>query len=256
MQTCVTEGCGKATSNPKRGMCSACYQRHLTAKHRDDTGDCTVADCRRKAAVGRNGLCGRHYTEAYRAGKTATCVHCDGKVFARNLCSMHYNRAKRGIPMDKIPNRKHNGAKCSVDGCQRGAKSKGLCRPHYTRQRDGISLDAPMVDLRRKAPRPDGYVNGFGYRAIRRENRGRLPNGRRSSTFVLEHRAIMAKHLGRALTKAENVHHKNGNRLDNRLENLELWVKRQPNGQRVVDLIAYAQEILATYGTDTTKYET
>ncbi len=65
-----------------------------------------------------------------------------------------------------------------------------------------------------------------------------------------EHIHIMEQHLGRELLPPENIHHKNGVRNDNRLENLELWSGMQPPGQRVTDLLAWAREIIALYGAE------
>lgn len=64
---------------------------------------------------------------------------------------------------------------------------------------------------------------------------------------IFEHTLVMSNIIDRPLMDNENVHHKNGIRNDNRPENLELWVKRQPQGQRVEDRIADAVSLLKLY---------
>ena len=116
---------------------------------------------------------------------------------------------------------------CSVDGCDKRANgARGMCAMHYGRVVRGADLLAP-VRAKRNNVTPEGYVVQWD---------GKRQRG--------QHRVVMEQHLGRSLASWENVHHKNGRRGDNEIENLELWVTPQPKGQRPEDL---AQWVIDNY---------
>lgn len=182
---------------------------------------------------------------AVRAERPTTCAvdGCDRDAKSRGWCHAHYQRWRaHGDVRADIPLR--GTGDCLVEDCDRSRHARGYCRTHYRRWlQDGV----PRGDDPIRVVTGTGFLN-HGYWIVP------VPTAERHLTGgehrVGEHRLVMARHLGRALYPDETVHHVNGVRTDNRLENLQLWSSVHPQGQRIEDKVAFALTILRRYAPD------
>lgn len=157
--------------------------------------------------------------------KNCDYPNCDAKREGTyRFCSPH-RRCRTPLEGEKT---------CPVEDCEYAASISGMCGFHNQRRKNGVDLNQP----KRKTGGGTGwFIDKDGY--LRRKV---------GTRWYREHRVVMAEHLGRDLLPNETVHHKNGVRTDNRIENLELWSTSQPAGQRVQDKVAWARHIIDLYG--------
>lgn len=128
--------------------------------------------------------------------KKCSIEHCKRDALARNFCPGHYQQWRR----------KNSPSICIVEGCNKGHCAFGYCDSHYqVFKRNGI----PETEKSKRYGK--GYINGDGYRMIQR-------NGKK----IREHRYVIEQYLGRKLSRKEHIHHINGIKTDNRIENLKI----------------------------------
>jgi len=177
-------------------------------------------------------VCDKQYTPT---GKNQ--IYCSSKC-NRNASS----RRKRNFPIklkdlacivcNKVFHQKRYN---NTEYCSSSCKKLGISRRYNGREVKG----------KKKHIWGSGYITNHGYRMISKKH----PNSSKRGQ-ILEHVYIMSEHLGRPLEKHETVHHKNGIRDDNRLENLELWSKSQPSGKRITDMLVWCKKFIEQYEKD------
>jgi len=149
----------------------------------------------------------------------------DGLTYACKKCLSEYVKTRRNS----------EASECTVENCTSLGYIEGRCHTHALRyEKYGDSF---------RAKYGEGSLDPKGYRRLYAPDH---PNATKAG-HLYEHVLVMSEHLGRPLLAHENVHHLNGIRNDNRVENLELWIKPQPRGIRPEDAVLWAREILRLY---------
>ncbi len=150
-------------------------------------------------------------------GRVCSARGCTSPAFCKTYCTKHYMRfSKTGDPLKTPSNRPHGQRNiCKIKDCNGIVEGWGWCRKHYKKWR---KYGDPLMGRAKGI----GKYTKEGYVLVRKKD---WPTARKDN-YILEHRLVMEIHLGRSLNKNEIVHHRNGIRDDNRIENLGLMTTK------------------------------
>lgn len=108
-------------------------------------GTCSLPYCTREGRLRRE-VCGLHYKRllagtpldaparpASWAGVTCSVDGCDREVTAKGMCSLHWQRDRRGIPVTALVKNRNAGKPCAFADCEKPSRKRGWCVGHYTR---------------------------------------------------------------------------------------------------------------------------
>lgn len=235
-QLCPVEGCPRPVR--KGGLCQGHYGRRKAGKD--------MSPPIGSLGFGRGGW----KVEEYGPKPTSCRIPgCDRRVaYLRDaMCVMHYLRKRSGKDL-KAPVRIARGELkeiCIMDGCGKKANAKDLCSAHLYRLTKGHDLSMPFRRKNASKLGPGRWLDGSGYVMCKVPpgTAGAKPGG-----FMLEHRFVMQRRLGRTLLSVETVHHKDGNRTNNTIDNLELWSGKHGKGINIIDGIRSSTDWILRYG--------
>src|ERR1700733_2857434 len=181
------------------------------------------------------------YRFAIKLGKSKFCSHKCAGLALRSKKNRKCQNCKKMFAAAPSLIKKGGGKFCSY-GCTYLYKTKmhtrvlkcTICKKELTRSLSQIKKGLKNCSQTcRAAFLRTHSTNGHGY--VRFSVKGKS---------IYLHRFVMEKHLGCKLKPTETVHHKNGIRSDNRIENLELRIGQHGSGQRIEDRIKDAIDLL------------
>lgn len=203
--------------------------------------------------------------------KTCEFEGCDRKHRTKGYCASHYSQFRLGKELTPLKPRGDGSQGCKFEGCEQKHHSNGYCRIHSKQKRKGKELKPKLILYRypedwefnydrvneilyyepktgelhwkvniattRLKDVPANNISGSGYKSV-------CINGKQYQAhriiYMLEASEKKCRSEGAAYREmprnGDTIHHKNGNRLDNRIENLEYRIGHHGPNARGEDL--------------------